>query len=95
MLPPHFYVDWSADVERSFTEIWVSADTDLRRRLTDAADYLDQMLAITPMELGHPTESEPALRTYVTIRFGKLVRVTFRVFAAEKSVLVVHLSIER
>ncbi|MCC7473887.1 MAG: hypothetical protein IT425_00705 [Pirellulales bacterium] len=48
-----YTVTWDKDVEESFIENWMTAAPEVRKHLTEMADWVDENLAVAPNKLGH------------------------------------------
>lgn len=68
-----FTVRWKPSARDELTDLWVNADSALRRAITQASDRIDRRLAADPLNTG---ESRPnGRRIYFHSPLGVLFRV--------------------
>jgi hypothetical protein len=78
-----FTVAWDDDASNELTHLWLG-NPQIRQDVTAAADEIDRLLAIRPLELG--VETGPNMRQYVE----PPLKVLFKVTEADRLVRVLY-----
>lgn len=89
-----YTVVWDLELDRAFTDAWVSGDSQMRATLTAISNWLDVALAQDPDRQGHPRPGDAARTIEVPLSVSSVrAEATYRVFAEDRLVRVDRLDI--
>jgi hypothetical protein len=89
-----YRVEWDPAVDAHFINAWIAADSALRHQLTEIGNWIDRELAVDPDTKGE-YQSDFEVRTLaVPTSSAARVSVAYRVFADDRVVRVVQLTLK-